>query len=281
MEKNLTYEIKDGFFHLTETKRMSSIVIDFALASNKYHGSCFYTKSKEEYDDCVEFFGLIENPFNKSKELFYQFKKLCAEKGIADLSDYGCVDEFLTSSLSISLIDDNNTIINSAYYYAKIDNYYIESFKEYINNNSEQIVFSDIISKNIFLSKISSLHHQIRVQSFDVEMILKDMIDYVENGEKSKPIIYTYLIIDNHSKLIKIGRSTDVDKRIESLSTGNCNLSIVAVKDADIERMLHDEYGIFRVKGEWFNFSEKKLNEIIEKYDFKIRTSYGKENSSS
>ena len=68
---------------------------------------------------------------------------------------------------------------------------------------------------------------------------------------------------------IKIGRSSNVDKRIKQIQTGNPNKIILIqkyqCKDCNtVERMIHNNYKEKRLEGEWFNFTERDINECKE-----------------
>jgi hypothetical protein len=73
----------------------------------------------------------------------------------------------------------------------------------------------------------------------------------------------TYIIRLNNSKLIKIGRTTDIDSRIRNIKTANPFVNEVVYYEGDIERYLHRCLSMFRVRGEWFDID---LNEE----DFKL-----------
>ncbi len=66
---------------------------------------------------------------------------------------------------------------------------------------------------------------------------------------------------------IKIGHSADVERRLESLRTGN-HLSLMLVgavaheRAADLERALHVAFADLRLEGEWFAFSRRILGAI-------------------
>lgn len=74
------------------------------------------------------------------------------------------------------------------------------------------------------------------------------------NRERAgKAAAKTYIVKSQASGLIKIGRSTSPDRRINSLSTAaGGKLDIIAIVDNDIERELHLKFSEIRVFGEWF-----------------------------
>jgi hypothetical protein len=68
---------------------------------------------------------------------------------------------------------------------------------------------------------------------------------------------------EGESSAIKIGHSTDVEKRLEQLRTGNhlplsllAKIGVPSVADAqDLERRLHNRFKRLRLEGEWFRWS--------------------------
>jgi hypothetical protein len=88
--------------------------------------------------------------------------------------------------------------------------------------------------------------------------------------KKTKKQYKTYILLDNASKLYKIGRATNVEKRLSSLTVANPSLSIILVIDANVENRLHKEYASNRVKSEWFKLSEDDIRSINDKYNNEV-----------
>jgi hypothetical protein len=87
-------------------------------------------------------------------------------------------------------------------------------------------------------------------------------------SNKIASTIYTYLMKDNHSGFIKIGKSKDVGFRERTLQSQKPSIELVAYVDRDIEKHLHLTYQSNRVRGEWFSLSESQIKEIVESYGF-------------
>lgn len=74
-------------------------------------------------------------------------------------------------------------------------------------------------------------------------------------------IVNVYFIRMGRKGPVKIGTAKNVQKRVETLQTGNpSKLSIIAVLPIEgrgraelIERWLHGKYKSERIRGEWFN----------------------------
>lgn len=82
-------------------------------------------------------------------------------------------------------------------------------------------------------------------------------------------MIYTYIIYDNLSKLFKIGKSKNLKKRLQTLSTGNLNLEIVYIIVGDKEKFLQRFYYNKKVSKEWFNLN---INDLKDLKDFQFET---------
>lgn len=81
---------------------------------------------------------------------------------------------------------------------------------------------------------------------------------------------FTYIIRNNNNGFYKIGKSSDVKRRLSGLSIVEDNLTLIAYVDKDIESELHARFDIKGIYREWFNLSDCDLNDIIDKYKFKL-----------
>lgn len=80
-----------------------------------------------------------------------------------------------------------------------------------------------------------------------------------ENGKgaasesASAPDVITYFIQAGDDGLIKIGRTRNVQGRLETLRCGSpLPLAVIGIVYADIEAQLHESFRAFRSHGEWF-----------------------------
>lgn len=81
----------------------------------------------------------------------------------------------------------------------------------------------------------------------------------------------TYLIYNETTGLHKIGRSTNIYNRLNSLRVQYSPLlELSAYLDRDVEGELHKLYMKKRVFGEWFKLTSDDVLDIKSKYDFKI-----------
>lgn len=96
----------------------------------------------------------------------------------------------------------------------------------------------------------------------------------LDSEDDNNKIVHTYLGSGNSNGYIKIGKSRDVSKREDSIRIGNADFKIIAFIDRDIENELHKKFSSKRVNGEWFNLSEKDIENIINEYGFtRLRSS--------
>ena len=64
---------------------------------------------------------------------------------------------------------------------------------------------------------------------------------------------------------VKIGYSTNVERRLKQLSTGNPNiLTVIALLGGDkrLEKELHFKFRHYRINREWFNFQPIMVTEF-------------------
>lgn len=90
----------------------------------------------------------------------------------------------------------------------------------------------------------------------------------------SRYSVLCYLGSGNSNGYIKIGKSRDVSKREDSIRIGNADFKIIAFIDRDIENELHKKFSSKRVNGEWFDLSEKDIENIVNEHGFtRLRSS--------
>lgn len=84
--------------------------------------------------------------------------------------------------------------------------------------------------------------------------------------------IYTYIIKDTASNIYKIGQTSRLKQRLSSMKTCNIHIELIAILEDDKELQIHEEYNDKRIDDnrEWFSLSEKEVEYIISKYNFKL-----------
>lgn len=75
---------------------------------------------------------------------------------------------------------------------------------------------------------------------------------------------FIYLLLDERSGYVKIGRAKDPSARERTLQSENPCVSMIyrGPADASLENELHQEYAEFRVRGEWFKLSKTQIDDI-------------------
>ncbi|MFB7672299.1 GIY-YIG nuclease family protein [Kitasatospora purpeofusca] len=83
-----------------------------------------------------------------------------------------------------------------------------------------------------------------------------------------------YLITAANSRTAKIGRSTDPEGRVAALQSGSPVALLLAATfpgGPRLERHLHQEFGEYRIHGEWFDFGEHdpvtEVTTVVEAYE--------------
>jgi hypothetical protein len=84
--------------------------------------------------------------------------------------------------------------------------------------------------------------------------------------EKIKRDYKTYIIKDESNYLYKIGKSVNPKLREKTLQSEKPTIKMIKVFDYNIEKILHNEYKDFRVRGEWFDLNKVQINYICTKY---------------
>jgi hypothetical protein len=83
---------------------------------------------------------------------------------------------------------------------------------------------------------------------------------------------YIYFIGDDYSHYVKIGKTTNIKKRLSVLQTASPYtlkvLFLIEDKYSTLEGHFHDRYERYRLKGEWFD--KYILDDIYKNYNDKI-----------
>lgn len=86
--------------------------------------------------------------------------------------------------------------------------------------------------------------------------------------EENKPEIvrlkaYTYLIRCLKNNLVKIGKSSDVKRRLNQIKSEEGQCYMIGYCDKNIEQQLHRAYKEQNIRGEWFDLSNEMLSKIL------------------
>lgn len=79
----------------------------------------------------------------------------------------------------------------------------------------------------------------------------------------------TYIFWDRNNRAIKIGKTNNIENRKRGIRTSNPFCELIAIKDEDIEKELHESYKHINITLEWFKADENIIKEIITEYKFK------------
>ena len=84
--------------------------------------------------------------------------------------------------------------------------------------------------------------------------------------KKPKPLrpTFIYLVLDERTGYIKIGRARNPSERERTLQSENPQVAMLfcSPADAELERELHQEFAQYRIRGEWFKLSENHIEHI-------------------
>ena len=162
----------------------------------------------------------------------------------------------------------------------KVDSEYYKAESEYYKSEYEDLKskYDDLEYKNNALNDL--IHDSIDDYKKLLDSELKERIMHTEitksfiNSLIEKNTIVTkqktYLMYDESTQKIKIGKSYDPYKREKTLCSDRCSIYLVAYCDYDIESVLHSMYDEYRGRGEWFNLSTNQVSLIIEYFGMKI-----------
>lgn len=181
-----------------------------------------------------------------------------------------------------------------------IDNYFarlrIERYREIATKIDQEEILSfedQCILFLILLAQPNMVVNRARVQSFAYNdddgyfWQITDVIENIANNMLSSndfmgcianlPIkprlskqIQTYIIRNKQTGQIKIGKSTNPQKRIQALqSLVGSELEILCIFNRDIELKLHHYFDDFRAIGEWFNDRNGEIQKLVDEFTHK------------
>ena len=150
-----------------------------------------------------------------------------------------------------------------------ISNSVSNMFRKFLN--AKRIDFFNLISVFEYFNDINNLSigHLITKIYKDFVYLYDMSFDILDNK-----VVYTYLGSGNIDGYIKIGKTNNIDKRENTIRTGNIDFKIIAFVGRDIENELHSKFEIKRMEREWFHLSDNDIDNIINEYGFiRVRNS--------
>jgi len=168
--------------------------------------------------------------------------------------------------------------------YADIDNSIFdglaESSKEtYYNIISEyKSIYKESLCSNEFESYIETLKNRVSKTTVRLHYsCIKRVFDFykapvwfvpykIDKQKKSK----TYLMTDKKKGIFKIGKSKNPKIREQTLQYEKPTIKLLAICEQLVEKTIHKEYEMYRIRGEWFKLSNQQIQDIVIKYNFKF-----------
>lgn len=150
-----------------------------------------------------------------------------------------------------------------------ISNSVSNMFRKFLN--AKRIEFFNLISVFEYFNNINNLSigHVITKIYKDFVYLYDMSFDILDNK-----VVYIYLGSGNIDGYIKIGKTNNIDKRENTIRTGNIDFKIIAFVGRDIENELHSKFEIKRMEREWFHLSDNDIDNIINEYGFiRVRNS--------
>lgn len=148
---------------------------------------------------------------------------------------------------------DNENLIDAIYVYPHKDiDWYINNFLDYFDKEFVKKMRMLILLKKNIVGK-----------RFSMEDLLSIFLNMEKPDINEKEKIKTYIMSDA-TGLFKIGRSTDIQRRLLTLKIGNPTIRLKFYINGDFEKELHNKFTSKHIIGEWFALSDEDLNYIKE-----------------
>ena len=129
----------------------------------------------------------------------------------------------------------------------------------YVHPQNRQNYRCHMLSKPVAIAVVCSYSFSFSLKISNLLLGIDADISFEKKGHRQQ----TYFIFNPMTSMIKIGKSVDVARRMNTLSTqSGCELELLHVIDADVESELHSKFKHIRHHGEWF-YDEGQIREFI------------------
>ena len=125
------------------------------------------------------------------------------------------------------------------------------------------------LSRVLFKRYVLTYWNALLESGFQWENIVSSQDRKINSSDKSSDPCYVYLMVDTTNGYHKIGISSHPEYREHTLQSEKPTIELLAAKQfptrtiaSAIESALHAAFGEKRLRGEWFELSEKDVNDI-------------------
>lgn len=209
-----------------------------------------------------------EEYWNLVNETIEKVEVLC-ENGLISMP-YEDLGMLVSESFSSEVVDicflkkDSVTVVDSVSRFRRENVIEVLSsvFKNILKDATLSCRCEDIFSASRLLLCNNNIY---KARYYDVLMGAVKLI----NTEKYSNIekYNTYLATDK-TGYVKIGRSSDIQKRLHTLKIGNPTIKMLCSFSVDVGNKLHKRFYGRKVNGEWFNLSKEEIVSLTK--EFKI-----------
>ena len=294
--------IKNAIFKIMviqqEFKEISQKKLKSILRNNSIITFTEYIKFYELNDGFYNEFTLI-NPKTINHEKFNEFLSNILDKNILIKKDINKEDELENNlnlihkkklqleSKMVDIVSENKELKFVNNKLTEENKLLIESHQELLNKLDEMTLFMSSLTY-VDEKYFSHLIEKNEIDTFEKYQLFYEIYKNKKFDDKIIPPInneiygtyfwykcfneittHTYLMFDKRQNLYKIGIAKNVKTRYNTLKVGARNIKVIAYSPINNENELHHKYGEYRYGGEWFEFDEKIIENVINDFMFK------------
>lgn len=169
---------------------------------------------------------------------------------------------------------DNSVLYNKIIESCKNKNFIDDMYKKGLKDSYKGLDIIDVLLKNSInaFNAIGTLQHTLFPKEFNTPNY-HFSTNATQYNKTSDDVGFVYIAKQlNESNIYKIGKSNDIQQRLNTFKCGNCFVEIVASKQCTsplkVESYFHRYFSKKLYKGEWYKLDSNDIDDLIDVFGF-------------